>query len=114
MLEIKKVGVKMKVIFHIDDLDRWQMAHGNVKNLLEQDTTVEVIVVVNGPAITGYLDKNNLSFIQMNGVKFHACNNAMNSHQITATMLPKEVEVVPAGVYDIVKLQSAGFSYIKP
>lgn len=104
----------MKVIFHIDDLGRWFITKGNVKNLLDIDDSVEVVVVVNGPAIKGYLDDSHADFIARKDVEFHACKNAMNSNDIKESDLPENVKVVPAGVYDIVQLQDQGYGYIKP
>lgn len=47
-------------------------------------------------------------------VVFHACANAMRANHISESSLPEQVIVVPAGVLDLVELQSQGYAYIKP
>lgn len=104
----------MKVVFHIDELDKWVETSHNVANLLKDAPETDIVVSVNGIAITGYLDEKHLDFIQLEGVAFHACNNAMKANHINPDSLPENVEVVPAGVLDLIKLQHAGYAYIKP
>ena len=38
----------------------------------------------------------------------------MRANKIAAEQLPGNVVVVPAGVLDLIKLQSEGYAYIKP
>ncbi|AMV60838.1 Hypothetical protein ADU72_0723 [Pediococcus damnosus] len=110
----------MKIVFHIDENEKWPTTISNIKNAInfakEQSTVIMMIVVVNGPAITEYLTPEIRQFIESSEdlVSFHACHNAMNSHQITANQLPSCVKVVPAGIIDLAQLQDQGFRYIKP
>lgn len=104
----------MKVVFHIDELDKWTETSKNVSNVLKAAPETDIVVSVNGSAIKGYLDDDNLAFIQMEEVTFHACNNAMKGNHIREEDLPKNVEVVPAGVLDLIQLQQDGYAYIKP
>ncbi|OSP61784.1 hypothetical protein EFM1CSP_19390 [Enterococcus faecium] len=53
-------------------------------------------------------------FLDLQGVVFHACANAMRANHISESSLPEQVIVVPAGVLDLVELQSQGYAYIKP
>ncbi|EHO46211.1 DsrE family protein [Lentilactobacillus kisonensis] len=110
-----------KVVFHIDDMQKWAHTLGNVSNLLafgdQTGTSYKVIVLVNGDAILGYLVgslQDSIAQLTAKSVSFHACQNAMNSHTIKKDQLPAGVEVVPAGVADLISLQEAGYSYIKP
>ena len=48
------------------------------------------------------------------GVSFRVCANAMKKVPITKEDLLPCVEVVPAGVVEIVRLQREDFAYIKP
>ena len=48
------------------------------------------------------------------GVQFRACNNTLTFMNIPLSKLALEATVVPAGVYEIVKLQSEGYYYVKP
>jgi intracellular sulfur oxidation DsrE/DsrF family protein len=38
----------------------------------------------------------------------------MRANHISESSLPEQVIVVPAGVLDLVELQSQGYAYIKP
>ena len=48
------------------------------------------------------------------GLKIRLCRNALNDNNLTEADLWPGVEVVPAGLVEIVRLQQAGFAYIKP
>ena len=48
------------------------------------------------------------------GVSFLACKNALAAHNISLDALPPFVTVAPAGMVELVKLQTQGFAYIKP
>ncbi|MCV3315473.1 DsrE family protein [Pediococcus ethanolidurans] len=110
----------MKIVFHIDEASKWQTVLSNVSNTLtyaqDHHEHISVVVVVNGSAITEYVTENIQTFINdhKTSVAFHACQNAMISHHITAAQLPKNVKIVPAGVIDLAELQNQGFRYIKP
>lgn len=104
----------MKVVFHVDELAKWRETSSNVRNLLKAASDIEIVVLVNGIAITGYLLAENADFINTTGISFHACNNAMLANQVAPEDLPVSVQVVPAGVLDLVELQQKGFAYIKP
>ena len=48
------------------------------------------------------------------GLKIRLCRNALNDNNLTEADLWPGIEVVPAGLVEIVRLQQAGFAYIKP
>ena len=48
------------------------------------------------------------------GLKIRLCRNALNDNNLTEADLWPGVEVVPAGLVEIVRLQQNGFAYIKP
>ncbi|MHC5268568.1 DsrE family protein [Enterococcus sp. LJL98] len=103
----------MQVVFHLSELEKWQMAKGNIKNLLAVDPLIAVILVVNGPAIKGYFSEEHQEFIANTPVTLFACRNALRGNELPETDLPEKVTVVPAGVYALVELQTKGYSYIK-
>ncbi|EOH92934.1 DsrE family protein [Enterococcus villorum] len=103
----------MKVVFHIDELTKWQETKNNVKNLLKIAPEAIIVVSVNGQGITGYLDPVNAEFLEL-AVTFHACANALKSNGLSKEALPTKVKIVPAGVLDLIELQEKGFAYIKP
>jgi len=104
----------MKVVFHIDEQEKWAETTSNVKNLLIEPNKITIIILVNGAAITGYLAAENQAFIATAGITFHACSNAMRANKIVKEQLPKDVVVVSAGVLDLIELQAEGYAYIKP
>ena len=104
----------MKVVFHIDELNKWVETSHNVANLLRDAPETDIVVSVNGIVVKGYLDDKLLDFIQLEGVVFHACHNAMKANGVRPESLPENVKVVPAGVIDLIQLQHAGYAYIKP
>ncbi len=103
----------MKVVFHLSELEKWAMAQGNIKNLLAIDATIEVILLVNGPAIKGYFAPEQADFIAASSVKLWACRNALRGNHLAEAALAPKITVVPAGVYALVELQNQGYSYIK-
>ena len=105
----------MKVVFHIDELNKWDMTVINISNLLALRPDIKIRVVVNGLAISGYLLDKNADFVNQHpSVTFQACSNAMNNHNIKAEQLPLRTKIVPSGVLAIIEAEEAGFSYIKP
>lgn len=105
----------MKVVFHVDELGKWSEATKNIKNLLDLKPDAEIVLLVNGSGIQSYELKAARYFIsQYPDVSFHACQNAMKAFHLEKDDLPQEVEVVPAGVADLIQLQGNGFAYIRP
>lgn len=112
----------VKVVFHIDELEKWHLLLANIRNLLKviDHGTSEVNVLVNAKAISVF-DPNetsahleNVLTIAKTGVRFLLCQNSLNGFGIEADSLPNVVEVVPVGVLSLIELQAAGCAYIKP
>ncbi|MCH4056825.1 MAG: hypothetical protein LKE89_02615 [Lactobacillaceae bacterium] len=105
----------VKVVVHVDEAAKVHLAIGNVRNLLAAEPASEVVVVVNGPAITTFPAGAWAGLLnQVPQVELDACHHAMVSNQIAATDLPAGVTVVAAGVVRIIELQEQGFTYLKP
>ncbi len=109
------------VVFHVDEIAKWELTLKNVANLLDQadDKAFCVEVLANGEAVQGYvLPKNAFAAAmqQLNGrgVLFAACNNSLNALKIDRSNLISFVKVVPAGVLELVERQAEGYAYIKP
>lgn len=112
-----------KVIFHIDENDRWGLLLGNADNLLRAaaDTHVTVEVLANGPAVLGYAlnpasadTAAAMAALHKSGVVFAACRNAMKANGLTAEAIMDFVVPVPAGVVELMERQEQGYCYIKP
>ncbi len=69
----------MKVVFHIDEMNKWHEAHRNVINLLEEAQNTRIVVAVNGEAIMGFMEDSNQPFLAMPEILFHACSHALVS-----------------------------------
>lgn len=103
----------MKVVFHLDDVNRWQRAKANIQNLLKETKDMTIVLLANGDAVKGYVAEENQAFIEETSIELHACRNALRGQKMAEDQLPTPVTVVPVGVLDLVVLQTAGYSYIK-
>lgn len=106
------------VVFHIDELDKWPRVMANVNNLIKGlDEPYDIRIVANGAAVKGYLAAEYASkFVDLAalGVMLNICQNSMNGFEISASMLPNCITIVPAAVMTLARLQHQGFAYIKP
>lgn len=107
----------MKVVFHINELEKWPTVVGNINNLLKTDMKMKAIeVVANGEAVKGYLQADlgiALHELVEKKVILSSCQNAMNHFEIIKDTLPPFVRVVPAGVLRLIECQTEGYAYIK-
>ena len=119
----------MKVIFHVDELEKWSTALTNIKNLIDYCETEgverEIELLANGEAVKFLttLPVDSAKAAGLEGavadlagrqVTVAACNNALNKYQIGRELLLPCVTVVPAGVVELAVRQEQGFAYIKP
>lgn len=115
----------LKVIFHINEVERWEIALGNITNLLKDvgEGNVDVRVLANGQAVLAFADEAILQRIKElaeKGVSFLACRNSLRNLCSTSDIciseehLPEFIGVVPAGITELVKRQCEGYTYIKP
>jgi len=123
----------LKVLFHINESDRWQRVLVNITNFLNDAGQGNAEVVANGEAVsvfrnsclptggggrccgpaTGALMEQMKQLSEM-GVNFAACRNALKAQSIDEGSLPDFVTVVPAGITEIARKQAEGYAYIKP
>lgn len=111
-----------KVIFHVDELNKWKLVLANTQNLLNDlnEHTLIVEVLANSEAVK-YFIQTNLNeddlFVLDNlskNVTFSACNNSLKSLSIEPNSLLTYVNIVPSGVAELTIKQHQNFSYIKP
>jgi hypothetical protein len=116
---------KPKVLFHINENERWKVVFGNINNLISDlgEENVDVVVIANGFAVYGYTDPEKVSVIEqlsVAGVKFIACRNSIRSMCqegvacVKEELLPSFTTIVPAGITEIVNRQRDGYAYVKP
>ena len=80
---------KIKVIIHVNTLERWSHALGNVKNLIADlgDTEYDIIMLANGESVHYYThdftaaDFKSLENLSNQGVQFKACQNSLNGNR---------------------------------
>ena len=112
----------MKVIFHIDELKKWELTICNVKNMLlfskENHEECEIEIVANSEAVDSLCHRNDdyqamMEKLSEDGVTMSACHNALMKRGISNGELYSFVEVVPSGIVELVQKQQEGYAYIK-
>jgi intracellular sulfur oxidation DsrE/DsrF family protein len=116
---------KLKVLFHVNENEKWDVALGNIINLLKDvgEGGVEVSVLANGPSVAAYADEGKLAAMNdlaQKGVVFNACSNSLTKMCSGGTVcihkesLPEFIHIVPAGITEIIRKQAEGYAYVKP
>lgn len=111
----------MKIIFHINALDKWPLVLSNAHNTVNEFEKIQeeqIIILVNGAAVQALKIGHELNLdvqgIINRKVTIEACNNALMNHKYTEDDLLAEVAIIPAGVIELSKRQYEGYAYIKP
>ena len=105
----------------IGDSDAQRRAFLQIAKVLEdigaQKVKIEVVAYEGG--IDSLLSDNKdtatlLAALAMQGVRFKACRISMRGHGYTDKDFPLEVEFVPAGAPEMIRLQMTGHRYWRP
>lgn len=114
-------GKAHRVVFEVtgEGAELWTSVLNNVENVrtsLGDATTVEV--VVHGKALGLLVAKDNpvadrAKTLADGGVVFAACENTMKKKNVTKAQLLPFAQTTDSGVAEVVRKQSAGWSYIK-
>ena len=116
------VKPRHKVVFQVSENDpkKWELTMSNVRNvqsdLGKDNVTVEVVAYGPGLAML-QLDSaaaNRITDAQRAGVKVVACENTMHAQKLTKDDMLNGISYAPAGVSEIMLLQEAGYSYVRP
>jgi intracellular sulfur oxidation DsrE/DsrF family protein len=116
---------KLKVLFHINENEKWKTVLSNITNLIDDSgqENVDAVVLANGFSVYGYADPDKISPMEQltaQGVKFLACRNSLkNMCQegvacLKEELLPPFIGIVPTGITEIIKRQQDGYAYVKP
>lgn len=111
----------MDALFHFSgNAHKQEHAIANVRNLLADDSTsVEnVVFVATGNGVFLLTDENStqreeVEELAEEGVSFRACRNSLDLRDYAPEDVIESVEVVPAGVGELVKRQEEGYNYVK-
>lgn len=111
------------LVVHVDmnDASRLGLALNNIANYLAAlpGERCRVRLVANGPAVQLFRKIScphaaRIAKLAADGVTFALCANALKAFGLSPDELFSAVEIVPAGVVELVRLQREGFAYIKP
>jgi hypothetical protein len=116
---------KLKVVYHLSDLDKVPFVIGNIQNHLDGvggPDHVIIALVVHGSALRAFHTaqanpdlKGHVGRPSRAGVGFQACSNTMKSQKVTlGDLLPGFVSADKGGVVRIAELQSQGYLYLRP
>ena len=118
-----EISMYHDLIIHVDDNDpkRLNLAFNNYANYAAALPGEEyrMVMVVNGPAAQ-LLKKENEeraargAALMPQGLAIRVCNNALKAFGVDPAELWDGVEIVPAGVVEVVKLQREGYAYLRP
>ena len=95
----------MKVVYHIDEMEKWDLLLANVRNMC-------AFYEAAGHAATIEVVAN--AALQEAGVLLAVCANALAANGVGADALVPSAHVVPAGVVELAQRQQEGYAYIKP
>ncbi|WOH79931.1 DsrE family protein [Bradyrhizobium sp. BEA-2-5] len=115
---------KLKVVYHLDDLDKVNFVIGNIQNHLDGvggpgNVTIALVVRPGAEGVSfssrqSELSKHVARFTR-DGIEFAACGNTMKSQNIgLADLLPGFVAAERGGVVRLAELQSQGYLYLRP
>jgi len=110
------------VVIQVSEADpaKWEMALINARNVRKAygDRDVGVEIVAYGPGLKMLRSDSpvaaGLEEAKRNGVKLLACGNTMSMTHTTRDELNRAVDVVPAGVVEIMERQRDGYAYVRP
>lgn len=83
------------------------------------DDKLELVIVAYEDGIQALLEENKetsqlLTKLSNRGVKFKACRISMRAWGLKDNQFPLEVEFVPAGAPEVIRLQMQGYKYWRP
>lgn len=117
-----------KFVFPITTADEREISHvlSSVSNVVKfyGVDKCEVVIVAYSQGIKSLLKSSDFfdkdiqkrlkSLMMYDTVQFIACKNTMNTYDIKEKNLLKDVEVVTAGIVEIIERQLDGYIYVRP
>ena len=118
-------AAKLKVVYHLSDLEKTSFVIGNIQNHLDGvggPEHVTIALVVHGPALKAFhaagaspdLARHVGQFSRA-GLELAACGNTMRAQNVSLKeLLPGFVVADKGGVVRLAELQSQGYLYLRP
>jgi intracellular sulfur oxidation DsrE/DsrF family protein len=112
-----------RVIFHLDEPSkgRADQVLTNIANLLDDlgPESVDVELLANGGGVRALVRESEglagqVETLSRRGVHFVACQHSLDHLSMSREDLLDLVDVVPAGVSELVRKQAEGWAYIRP
>jgi intracellular sulfur oxidation DsrE/DsrF family protein len=121
----EKPTAKLKVVYHLNELDKVNFVLGNIQNHYDGvggPENVTLALVVHGQALKAFHAASanpdvtrRIGQFSKAGLEMAACGNTMKSQHVTVNeLLPGFVAVEQGGVVRIAELQSQGYLYLRP
>ena len=118
-------AAKLKVVYHLSDLDKVSFVLGNIQNHFDGvggPDHVTIALVIHGQALRSFHSgaanpdiTRRVAQFSKAGVELAACGNTMKSQKVDLKdLLPGFVSVDQGGVVRIAELQSQGYLYLRP
>ncbi len=111
------------LLLHLNREDEFSLnaALGYARNYLAAlpDGNFKIVILVNGPAVK-YFQQNSACAAEVAGllksvhVTLLLCRHAWEANQLKEEDKISGGRFVPAGIVELVRLQSEGFAYVKP
>jgi len=116
---------KLKVVYHLSDLDKVSFVLGNIQNHYDGvggPEHVTIALVIHGQALRAFHagkarpdTSSRVSQFSKAGLDLAACGNTMKSQNVGLNdLLPGFVAADRGGVVRIAELQSQGYLYLRP
>lgn len=118
-------SAKLKVVYHLSDLDKVNFVLGNIQNHIDGvggPDNVTIALVIHGQALRAFhsasanpdISKRVGQFAKA-GLEFAVCGNTMKSQNVgLKDLLPGFIAAERGGVVRIAELQSQGYLYLRP
>jgi intracellular sulfur oxidation DsrE/DsrF family protein len=118
-------STKLKVVYHLNDLDKVNFVLGNIQNHLDGvggPDHVTIALVVHGQALRAFHSASvnpdlsrRIGQFSKGGIELAACGNTMKSQNVALEdLLPGFIAADRGGVVRIAELQSQGYLYLRP
>jgi intracellular sulfur oxidation DsrE/DsrF family protein len=111
-----------KVIFHIDELDKWELLLKDVSILIDvySDDDFHIDVLATSEAVKFYNSKeisythmDFMEYLEKKGVNFTAGKNDLINYKVNEDDLIHFVNIVPVTTLELINKQGDGYIYLK-